>query len=93
MITVKVDVTKLDKARFFVGKKGTYCDLVLIETPDDQYGNDYLVKQGVSQEERQSGVKMPIIGNAKDHAKANAKPKSRPEPAPAGLTEDDEIPF
>ena len=91
MITVKVDVTKLDKSRFFVGKKGTYCDLVLIETPDDQYGNDYLVKQGVSREERQSGVKMPIIGNAKDHS--ITKPKSRPEPAPAGLTEDDEIPF
>jgi hypothetical protein len=39
-------------------------DLILIETPDSKYG-DYLVKQGQSKEERASGAKTPILGNAK----------------------------
>ena len=38
MINVKVDVSKLDKDRFFKGKKGTYCDLVLIPTPSSDFG-------------------------------------------------------
>ena len=29
IINVKVDVTKLDKDKFFVGQKGTYANLVV----------------------------------------------------------------
>lgn len=63
MITVKIDVTKIDKARLFKGEKGTYCDLILIETPNGKFG-DYMVKQSISKEERAANVQMPIIGNA-----------------------------
>ena len=58
-ISLNVDVTKLQKQKFVKGKKGTYADLILIETPNSEYG-DYLVKQKGDRDE-----KMPILGNGK----------------------------
>jgi hypothetical protein len=58
-ISISVNIDKVDKGRFFEGKKGRYMDLVLFETPDSDYG-DYLVKQRGEKNE-----KMPILGNAK----------------------------
>ena len=63
MISLKIDVKKIDKSRLFVGKKGTYLDVVLIETPNSQY-SDYMVKQSVSKEERERGVEI-ILGDGK----------------------------
>lgn len=95
MITLKIDVTKLDKARFFKGEKGTYCDLILIETPNGQYG-DYMVKQSVTKEERQARVEMPILGNGKIIQTGGGR-KSDPvrsrSPLPPSSPDDDEIPF
>lgn len=65
MITAKINCSAIDKTRLFKGAKGTYLDLVLVETPNDQYGNDYMIVQGVSKEEREKGVKGAILGNAK----------------------------
>lgn len=69
MITLSIDVTQLDKTRFkrITRKNGTpavYADLVLIDTPDGQYG-DFMVKQSTTKEERLNGVQTPILGNAK----------------------------
>lgn len=83
MITVSIDVDKLNKDKFFKGKKGTYLDLVLIETPEGKYG-DYVVKQNQSKEDRESGEQMPILGNAKILKKGNSYKKP---------SDDDEIPF
>ena len=58
-ISISLNVTKLDKERFFKGKKGIYADLILFETPDSDYG-DYMVKQRADK-----GQQMPILGNAK----------------------------
>lgn len=58
-ISINVNVEKIDKERFFQGKKGRYMDLVLFETPDSEYG-DYMVKQ-----RGEKGEKMPILGNGK----------------------------
>lgn len=67
MITLKIDVTKIDKSRLFKGAKGTYLDIVVYEndTPDE-YGNEFSVKQSCSKEDRDNGVKMPYIGNGKN---------------------------
>lgn len=64
MIKAKIDVTKIEKARLFKGEKGTYLDVVLIETPHSEYG-DFMIVQEITKEERQSGKKGPILGNAK----------------------------
>ena len=65
MISVSINVTKIDKAHLYEGKQGKYLNLVLWETPDDKYGNDYRVVQGVSKEARAAGTKGAILGNAK----------------------------
>lgn len=67
MVTVKLDVTKIDKSRIFEGKKGKYLDLItFIDTEkEDQYGNHGFISQSVSKEEREAGVRTPILGNVK----------------------------
>jgi hypothetical protein len=58
-ISINVNIDKIDKKKFFEGKKGRYLDLTLWETPDSDYG-DYMVKQ-----RGEKGEKMPILGNGK----------------------------
>lgn len=65
MITLKINVSEIDKKRLFKGKKGLYLDAVLIETPNNEYGDDYMIVESVSKEERKNGVKGNILGNAK----------------------------
>lgn len=89
MITAKIDVKKVDKSKLYEGKKGTYLDIVMFETPDNQYGDDFVIRQAVSKEERAAGVKGAILGNAKylDGGRGSA-------PSPASKPDDDgEVPF
>lgn len=106
MIKLKINVSKIDKARLFKGEKGTYLDCVLIDTPDGKYG-DYMIVQEVTKEERQSGVKGTIIGNAKNfggprnsgpssHSRPDNHnhPPARSEPKPAAQENlDQDVPF
>jgi hypothetical protein len=68
-ISLNVNIDKIDKNKFFKGKKGRYLDLILFETPDSDYG-DYLVKQRGDKDE-----KMPILGNGKYFAPKNGATK------------------
>jgi hypothetical protein len=64
-ISVKIDVTKIDKARLFKGEKGTYLDLTtFIDTEQEgQYGDHGFISQSVSKEEREQKIQTPILGN------------------------------
>ena len=66
-LSIKIDVTKIDKARLFQGQKGTYLDATVFIDIDelDQFGNSGMITQDVSKEEKQSGVKGNILGNVK----------------------------
>ncbi len=64
MISVQIDYDKIDKSRLFKGKKGTYLNLILIER-NDQYGNNYMVAESVSKEERERGIRGNILGNGR----------------------------
>lgn len=66
-LSVKIDVTKIDKDRLFKGEKGTYLDLTtFIDTDElDKYGNNGFISQSVSKEEREAKVQTPILGNIK----------------------------
>lgn len=80
IIAVKIDVTKIDKTKLFEGKKGAkYLDAVLIENKDgtDQYGNNFMVTQSVSKEERLAGGRGAILGNAK-YVGGGSKPQAKP---------------
>lgn len=66
-VSLKIDVTKIEKARLFEGKSGKYLDAIAFIDIDtkDQYGNNGMITQAVSKEEKQAGVNGPILGNAR----------------------------
>lgn len=67
-ISIKLDVKKLDKARFFAAQSGAlYVDLTMFLDPDNegQYGDHGFCTQSTSKEERDNQVQMPILGNGK----------------------------
>ncbi len=66
-VNLKIDVTRIDKTRIFNGDKGKYLDAqVFINLEEsDQYGNNGMITQQISEAERKSGVKSPILGNCK----------------------------
>lgn len=83
ILKLKIDVTKIDKSRLFTGSKGTYLDAtVLIKDAPDQYGNDGMIVQDVTKEEREAGTRGEILGNAKWMG------TDRPGGAPAPPTND-----
>lgn len=95
MITLNIDVTLLDKARFKRitkkdGSQAVYCDLVLIENPSGKYG-DFMVKQSVTKEERQARKEMPIIGNGKDWSNQSSAPA--PAPKKESPISEEDVPF
>ena len=66
-LNLKVDVTKLDKSKFFHGKNGAvYVDLTAFVdlAVQGQYGDNGMVTQAQSKEDRAAGIKMPPAGNA-----------------------------
>ena len=77
IISVRINVSRIEKARLYAGKNGKYLDILLMKKREvDQYGNDWMVVQSVSKEERQQGVKGPILGDAKTLGLGEpAKPK------------------
>ena len=98
LIAVKIDCTKIDKSKLFLGKNGAkYLDCLLQETENDTYGNDFRVVQAVSKEERLAGNRGAILGNAKYlGAKTSAAPVAK---VAGGLSvadtidDSDKIPF
>ena len=95
LIAIKIDVTKIDKARLFEGKKGSYLDAtVFLNDEEGQYGDNGMITQSVSKEERESGVKGNILGNVKilgEFGDNNSSPA--PAPAASGSASMDDIPF
>jgi hypothetical protein len=89
VIKISIDVTKIDKEKLYTGKKGTYLDAALIPTPNNQYGDDYMIVQGISKEEREAGQKGNILGNAKLAGQEQRPKEASNEPDPG----DDEIAF
>ena len=92
-VAVKIDVTKIDKARLFKGAKGTYLDTTVFIDLDelDQYGNSGMVTQDVSKEEREQKVQGNILGNVKVFWSdgGSAPQKQENKPASGGQAGDD----
>ncbi len=66
-LALKINLSQIDMARAFQGKKGQYLDATIFVEMDelDQYGNSGMITQDVSKEEKQQGVKGNILGNGK----------------------------
>jgi len=66
-ISIKIDVTKIDKSRLYKGAKGTYLDLTTFVDTDeqDQYENNGFISQSTTKDEREAKYQTPILGNVK----------------------------
>jgi hypothetical protein len=64
-VNFKVNLSQIDQSRCFNGKKGKYADLTCFIDIDEvgEYGDNGTISQQTSKEERDQGLKMPIIGN------------------------------
>ena len=66
LISLSIDVDKLDVKRLYKGKKGKYLSATLfLKEETDQYGNNGFIVESITKEEREAGKKGTIIGNAK----------------------------
>jgi len=102
IIKLNIDVTKIDKKRLHKGAKGTYANFtVLLRDQPDQYGNDGMIVEDVSKEEREAGTKGAILGNAKivgnsgnqPQRSANSGGQRQSAPPETFDNGDDDIPF
>jgi hypothetical protein len=77
----KIDVTLITKEKLFKGSKPNaenklplYLDIVIIATPNDQYGNDFMIVEALSKEERAQGMKQgKKLGKGKFFGASKAK--------------------
>jgi hypothetical protein len=79
-ILIKIDLSKLDKDLFFVGKNGKVADLVLWPDKEGKYGKDFALQQSVSREQRAAGKRGPYCGDGifmnKDERGKNKVPQA-----------------
>tara|TARA_R110000822_G_scaffold13977_7_gene49284 strand:- start:112 stop:414 length:303 start_codon:yes stop_codon:yes gene_type:complete len=96
-LSVRIDVTKIDKSRLYKGAKGTYLDLTtFVDTEQqDQYENNGFISQSTTKEEREANVQTPILGNVKVFYTDGSTPSSAPvQQGGMSLEElDDNVPF
>ena len=92
IVAIKIDVTKIDKERLFKAESGrVYLDAItFLEDEADQYGNNGMITQQVSKEERESGVKGNILGNVKIVGQTDSNPSTKIQPAQTGA---EDLPF
>ena len=98
-VRVKLDVTKIDKARLFKGAKGVYLDATVFVNIDekDQYDNNGMITQDVSKQDKDSGVKGNILGNVQVFWRDDAAPQQQQAPQQSQADPlddfDDDLPF
>lgn len=106
LIAIKIDVTKIEKERLFEGKTGAqYLDaVVFVNDEAGQYGDNGMITQSVSKDEREAGVKGNILGNVKILGTFDDKPQAQannhqqaghpmPQGAATAAADGDDIPF
>jgi hypothetical protein len=78
LISLKIDVKKLDKSRFFQGKPDKdghaplYADIILIPRKEvGKFGDTHIVKQSKKKDEQ---VELPIIGSATERGEQQSRP-------------------
>jgi len=75
LISISIDVSKIDTKRLYKGKKGQYLSATLfLKEEVDQYGNNGFIVESITKEEREQGKKGTILGNAKFMVTGGSKP-------------------
>lgn len=100
MLVGSIDLNKVDKKRIITRDKNgqpfqngaKYLNVIVwINDEIDQYGNIASIQEGISKEERESGLKAVYIGNLKNIQNQNTSDKSENDiPKDNGV---DNLPF
>ncbi len=93
-ISLKIAVNKIDKERLFSGKN-TYLDATAFVDLDNksEYGDNGMITQDVSKEEKEQGIKGAILGNTKVFWRDDNQPQQQQQPQQQADTALDSIPF
>jgi hypothetical protein len=67
IVALKIDVLKISREKLFTGKNGAkYLDcVVFIDNEKGQYGDNGMIVEDVSKEDKANGVKGVILGNCR----------------------------
>ena len=67
IVALKIDVLKITREKLFTGKNGAkYLDcVVFIDNEKGQYGDNGMIVEDVSKEDKANGVKGAILGNCR----------------------------
>ena len=90
IVSLSVNVDKIDKTKLVKGEKGTYLNLTLdIKDEKDPYGNDGGVWQGQTKEEREAKTDRNYLGNCK----VVWEGQSTPQPVSVANEDNSGLPF
>jgi hypothetical protein len=110
LTNISINFNKIDQSRLTIDKKGnSWLNLSgFVNEIPDKYGNNGFITQSQSKEERESGEKLPILGNFKlpmanptkvqteINPKANMVATKAQQPQPSAWVNedaDDDLPF
>ena len=82
IISVSIDLNKLDKSRIVEGKNGAkyYNFTINVNDEKDQYGNDASVTISQTAEERQAKAQRTFVGNGRVVWSNNSSQQSNAQP-------------
>jgi len=103
LTNISINFNKIDQSRLTIDKNGnSWLNLSgFVNEIPDKYGNNGFITQSQTKEQRESGEKLPILGNFKlpmanttkvqteINPKANVVAKKAPQP----MDLDDDLPF
>ncbi len=98
-LTLSIATSKIDKSLLITGKNGEqYLNLRLQNTPESNYGDDYLVAQQGPKGDDGRKVDGPILGNARawqitEGVSARQDDTPPPEPQGVGTATSNDLPF
>lgn len=97
-LTVRIDVTKIEKEWLYKGAKGTYLDVTVhLKDAPDQYGNDGFAVQQAPKAEYDAGKRGLILGNVRKLGQAPAAaPSAASQPSDWNKSQtapDEDLPF
>jgi len=99
LITFQIDRKLIDRARMKSvprrdGSVSEFYEFSMHKLREPKHGQDYIVKQSVTKEERAARVEMPILGNGKawDFGKPKAAAPANPSPAGDAPSQSDGVP-
>ena len=82
IISGSIDLTKIKKDKIVKHKNGSqyYSIQIFLNDEKDKFGNDISIKENLTKEEREAGVKADCIGNGKIvYTNGASAPKTKAE--------------